>query len=130
MFSKRSDELPGSPQPANGRSTMSGKSTFSVLGSDLRIKGDISASADLHIDGTVEGDIACTALVLTYPRTSARSALRSSLPIMVLGRSARTVTALSRSCLPTRAFSHSLRAAPSLSAPSARVTKAAGVSPR
>lgn len=63
MFSKRSDELPGSPQPANGRSTMSGKSTFSVLGSDLRIKGDISASADLHIDGTVDGDIACSNLV-------------------------------------------------------------------
>ena len=38
-------------------------STFSVLGSDLAIKGDIKASADLHIDGNVEGDIACTNLV-------------------------------------------------------------------
>ncbi|MBX7458779.1 polymer-forming cytoskeletal protein [Qipengyuania sp. 1NDH17] len=38
-------------------------STFSVLGSDLAIKGDIKASADLHIDGNVEGDIACTSLV-------------------------------------------------------------------
>lgn len=38
-------------------------STFSVLGSDLAIKGDIKASADLHIDGSVEGDIACTSLV-------------------------------------------------------------------
>lgn len=27
------------------------------------ITGDIRASADLHIDGRVEGDIACTALV-------------------------------------------------------------------
>ncbi|WP_390547339.1 polymer-forming cytoskeletal protein [Qipengyuania sp. MTN3-11] len=41
----------------------SGNSTFSVLGSDISVKGDISASSDLHIDGSVEGDIACTALV-------------------------------------------------------------------
>lgn len=38
-------------------------STFSVFGADIRIKGDVTASADLHIDGTVEGDVACTALV-------------------------------------------------------------------
>ena len=38
-------------------------STFSVLGSDLSITGDIKASADLHIDGNVEGDIACSNLV-------------------------------------------------------------------
>jgi cytoskeletal protein CcmA (bactofilin family) len=38
-------------------------STFSVLGSDVVIKGDISASADLHIDGRVEGDIKCASLV-------------------------------------------------------------------
>jgi len=38
-------------------------STFSVLGSDIAIKGDIQASADLHIDGSVEGDIACASLV-------------------------------------------------------------------
>jgi cytoskeletal protein CcmA (bactofilin family) len=38
-------------------------STFSVIGSDVSIKGDISASADLHVDGTIEGDIACASLV-------------------------------------------------------------------
>jgi cytoskeletal protein CcmA (bactofilin family) len=37
--------------------------TFSVIGADVVIKGDISASADLHVDGTVEGDIACASLV-------------------------------------------------------------------
>lgn len=41
----------------------SGGSTFSVLGSDTSIVGDIRASADLHLDGKVEGDIACTSLV-------------------------------------------------------------------
>jgi cytoskeletal protein CcmA (bactofilin family) len=38
-------------------------STFSVLGSDLAIKGDLVASADLHIDGRVEGDVTCASLV-------------------------------------------------------------------
>ena len=41
----------------------SGNSTFSVIGSDIRIKGDIHASADLHVDGTIEGDIKCASLV-------------------------------------------------------------------
>ncbi|MEO0462619.1 MAG: polymer-forming cytoskeletal protein [Pseudomonadota bacterium] len=38
-------------------------STFSVIGSDIAIKGDITASADLHIDGSIEGDIKCASLV-------------------------------------------------------------------
>jgi len=37
--------------------------SFSVLGSDLAIKGDITASSDLHIDGKIEGDITCESLV-------------------------------------------------------------------
>ncbi|RVQ67696.1 polymer-forming cytoskeletal protein [Croceicoccus ponticola] len=38
-------------------------STFSVFGADIKIKGDISATDDLHIDGSVEGDIDCGTLV-------------------------------------------------------------------
>lgn len=38
-------------------------SSFSVFGSDTAIVGNIEASADLHVDGRVEGDIACNALV-------------------------------------------------------------------
>jgi cytoskeletal protein CcmA (bactofilin family) len=38
-------------------------STFSVFGADIRIKGDVVASADLHVDGRVEGDVSCTSLV-------------------------------------------------------------------
>lgn len=59
MFSKKPtpEHRPmASPRPSSG-------STFSVLGADTAIKGDISASADLHIDGRVEGDIACASLV-------------------------------------------------------------------
>lgn len=46
-----------------GKSTMSGSSTFSVIGSDVVITGNIKAEVDLHVDGRVEGDIACAALV-------------------------------------------------------------------
>lgn len=48
--------------PSTAASTMSG-STFSVLGADTTIKGDVSATADLHIDGRIEGDVTCTSLV-------------------------------------------------------------------
>ncbi len=34
-----------------------------MIGSDVTITGNISASADLHVDGTVEGDITCSSLV-------------------------------------------------------------------
>lgn len=37
---------------------------FSVLGADVVVTGNISATADLHIDGRVDGDVACGALVL------------------------------------------------------------------
>ena len=60
MFSKKPPTA--QPRPAAGNRTMAG-STFSVLGADTAIKGNIQASADLHIDGRVEGDIACSAFV-------------------------------------------------------------------
>lgn len=63
MFSKKPP--PGTEHPA--RPTLQGNTmaatTFSVLGADLAVKGDITASAELHIDGHVEGDITCAALV-------------------------------------------------------------------
>jgi len=40
-----------------------GSSTFSVIGSDVTIRGDVEAAADLHVDGRVIGDISCAALV-------------------------------------------------------------------
>jgi cytoskeletal protein CcmA (bactofilin family) len=58
MFSKKPAQT---PRPAQGRSMAN--STFSVFGPDIQIKGDVVASADLHIDGKVEGDVACTSLV-------------------------------------------------------------------
>ena len=50
--------------PSGASATMAAASgTFSVIGADVVITGNISATADLHLDGTVEGDIACAALV-------------------------------------------------------------------
>ena len=42
---------------------MANGSTFSVLGADVTVRGNVEATADLHVDGTVEGDITCTSLV-------------------------------------------------------------------
>ena len=59
MFNKKSEAEP--KLMAGARSTPG--ATFSMLSADLSVKGNINASADLHIDGHVEGDIACTSLV-------------------------------------------------------------------
>ncbi len=59
MFSKKPARV--SAQVPQGRSMAN--STFSVFGADIKIKGDVVASADLHIDGRVEGDVSCTSLV-------------------------------------------------------------------
>ena len=59
MFSKK----PAPQTRISAPRPVAGSSTFSVIGADVVIKGDIHASADLHVDGRVEGDIACAALV-------------------------------------------------------------------
>ena len=59
MFSKKPDSM-AKPTPS---SRSGAGSTFSVLGADTVITGNIAASADLHIDGKVDGDITCQSLV-------------------------------------------------------------------
>ena len=58
MFSKK----PESTDRPVSNSTVAG-STFSVLGPDIAISGNLAAKMDLHVDGRVEGDISCAALV-------------------------------------------------------------------
>jgi len=58
MFSKK-PESTGRPSGNN----MTAGSTFSVLGPDIAIDGDLTATADLHLDGKIVGDIKCAALV-------------------------------------------------------------------
>lgn len=66
MFSK-SKPMPASEsapvsQPAR-MATGARHTTFSILGADVIVTGNISASVDLHVDGRVEGDLACASLV-------------------------------------------------------------------
>lgn len=56
MFSK-------SKTASNAGSAGAKASGFSVIGADVVITGNISAKADLHVDGVVEGDIQCASLV-------------------------------------------------------------------
>lgn len=61
MFSKRIRTMPR----VNALSGRGGNEapTFSVLGDDIVIKGNVTAAADLHVDGRIEGDIACKSIV-------------------------------------------------------------------
>lgn len=45
------------------RQVANGGSTFSVIGPDVTIRGNIEATVDLHVDGRVIGDISCASLV-------------------------------------------------------------------
>ncbi len=60
MFPKKS-QAPAS-LPRSMTDAMANAS-FSVLGTGTQIKGDITATTDLHIDGRIEGDIDCAGLV-------------------------------------------------------------------
>ena len=61
MFSKKPEQT--KPRVSQPSKSMANNSTFSVIGSDVTIKGDISATTELHVDGTIEGDIACASIV-------------------------------------------------------------------
>ncbi|MES2046374.1 MAG: polymer-forming cytoskeletal protein [Pseudomonadota bacterium] len=52
--------LPPAPQPQAGGQK---RGMFSVIGPDMIITGNIAATADLHIDGRVDGDVTCGSLV-------------------------------------------------------------------
>ncbi len=50
--------LPTTPAGQAGKRGM-----FSVLGQDVTITGNVTATADLHIDGRIDGDVHCGNLV-------------------------------------------------------------------
>src|SRR3546814_1739618 len=72
MFSK-SKPMPDSesvPSPAPTAPAVPAKmatgarhATFSIIGSDVVITGNVAASVDLHVDGKIEGDLKCANLV-------------------------------------------------------------------
>lgn len=60
MFSKSSSSRKSMPSAA---ATGARNAPFSIVGGDVIVRGDIEASVDLHIDGRVDGDVSCAALV-------------------------------------------------------------------
>jgi cytoskeletal protein CcmA (bactofilin family) len=58
MFSKKPEQKrQGAPVMAKA------EPGFSILGADLTLRGGVTAGTDLHVDGTIEGDVTCRALV-------------------------------------------------------------------
>lgn len=61
MFSKTKQTSTQAPKSNN---KVSGSNhTFSIIASDVEIIGNLAAKVDIHIDGSVQGDIACGSLV-------------------------------------------------------------------
>ncbi len=61
MFSKPKQTPTSAPKSNN---KVSGSNhTFSIIASDVEIIGNLAAKVDIHVDGSVQGDIACGALV-------------------------------------------------------------------
>lgn len=69
MFSKPKPTPESASPPSSGASKMSSMATgarhttFSILGADVVVTGNVSASVDLHIDGKIQGDLKCANLV-------------------------------------------------------------------
>lgn len=63
MFSKKRAETAAPTQARSKSMGHSSNGTFSVIGADVTIIGNVTASADLHVDGVIEGDLACTSIV-------------------------------------------------------------------
>lgn len=60
MFSKSRK----SPQSVSAiTATGARNAPFSIIGSDIVVTGNISATVDLHVDGKIAGDISCATLV-------------------------------------------------------------------
>jgi cytoskeletal protein CcmA (bactofilin family) len=65
MFSKsKPSPEPSAPAAPRNREPMrSSGHTFSMIASDVEIVGNVNAKVDLHVDGTIQGDVTCGSLV-------------------------------------------------------------------
>lgn len=57
MFNNRTHHDDGAP------ATGARNTPFSLIGGDVVVTGNISATVDLHVDGRIEGDVSCATLV-------------------------------------------------------------------
>lgn len=51
------------PLEDGGAATGARNTPFSLIGGDVVVTGNISATVDLHVDGRIEGDVSCATLV-------------------------------------------------------------------
>lgn len=61
MFSKKPEPQGRASRPV--AKPMASNGTFSVIGTDVTITGNVAATTELHVDGKIEGDIECASLV-------------------------------------------------------------------
>jgi cytoskeletal protein CcmA (bactofilin family) len=61
MFSKKPEPQGRASRPV--AKSMASNGTFSVIGTDVVITGNVRATTELHVDGKIEGDIECASLV-------------------------------------------------------------------
>ena len=65
MFNRKSQtESEEFTAPAQPRRAIGGSAaSFSIIGGDMEVTGNVKASVDLHIDGRIDGDVSCASLV-------------------------------------------------------------------
>ena len=85
-----------SPAPAAARSTTSASRSSARLGSTLQIKGKITGSEDLQIDGIVEGPILLDGHALTVGSTAQLNSEIHAGEVVVYGKTVGNVDARGR----------------------------------
>lgn len=63
MFGNKSRDERSAMPGANGSSASGRRGMFSVIGPDVVISGNVNASAELHVEGRIEGDVDCAGLI-------------------------------------------------------------------
>jgi cytoskeletal protein CcmA (bactofilin family) len=66
MFNNKSrgrDTGSGLPSAAQAQTMPGKRGVFSVIGPDVIITGNVAATADLHVDGRIDGDLNCGSLI-------------------------------------------------------------------
>ena len=63
MFSKSRQTPANASSAVSPQARTAAGGSFSVLGADVTVTGNISAGVDLHLDGRVDGDVSCASLV-------------------------------------------------------------------
>lgn len=53
-----------SGETVSGGSSKSSSGALSFIGAEVTIHGNLSGNGDIHLDGTIEGDLTCNSLIL------------------------------------------------------------------